>query len=145
MTDNDDKQTLPSDSWLSLQEAIGFTIGAASVAWKGDGPGDSEFDTDQALALSTDLQRYITTKYDSVVNPSRSKGERIVADCLLHGEPFFVFRARDILTPAVIRKYIQVLEDIGPDDPDMQASVVDFLNTIRKWQAENITKVRYPD
>ena len=73
------------------------------------------------------------------------EGEKIVADCLLTGEPFFVFRGRDIFTPMVIKRYIQQLEEVGPDDPDMQASVVDFLAMLRKWQAANITKVRYPD
>ena len=97
------------------------------------------------MEVSAELQRYVTTKYDSLLNPNRSKGEKIVADCLLTGEPFFVFRGRDIFTPMVIKRYIQQLEEVGPDDPDMQASVVDFLAMLRKWQAANITKVRYPD
>jgi hypothetical protein len=144
MSDDSNTKPSPSDGWLSLEEAIAYTIGAASDAWT-EYNDERRIDGRKLGDLAADLQKYILNKYDSVVDPNRSKGEKIVADCLLHGEPFFVFRARDILTPAVIRKYIQVLEDIGPDDPDMQASVIDFLNLIRKWQAENITKVRYPD
>jgi hypothetical protein len=134
----------PSDSWLSLEEACNYTVGAASTCWIPD-TGDAVFDSDQALKVSKELQHFVATKFDTLLDPNRSKGERIVAECLLYDEPFFVFRARDIFTPMVIKRYIQQLEEVGPDDPDMQASVVDFLNVIRKWQAENIRKVRYPD
>lgn len=147
MTDHDDAnvQLRPSDGWLSLEEAIAFTIGAASTAWIGDQASDMEFDTAKAKELSIELQHFITTKFDSTLNPNRSKGEKIVADCLLHDEPFFVFRGRDIFTLMVIRRYLRSLEEIGPDDPDMQASVVDWLNNLRKWQAAHIGYVRYPD
>ena len=148
MTDHDDETpetpTRPSDGWLTLRQGIDITLGGASTCWKPD-TGDAVFDSETATVLGDELEHYIRTTYDTVLNPNRSKGEKIVLDCLLHDEPFFVFRGRDIFTPMVIKRYIKQLEEIGPDDPDMQASVVEFLAMLRKWQAANIKRVRYPD
>ncbi len=146
---NDDSETTetptrPSDGWLTLRQAIDITLGGASTCWIPD-TGDAVFDSETATGLADELEHYIRTTYDTVLNPNRSKGEKIVLDCLLHDEPFFVFRGRDIFTPMMIKKYITQLEEIGPDDPDMQVSVVEFLAMLRKWQAENIKRVRYPD
>lgn len=134
----------PSDTWLSLDEAINYCLGAASDAWT-PSAGDPVVDKETLKELSKDLQRYIATKHDTMLNPNRSKGEKIVADCLLHGEPFFVFRARDIFSTMVLKQYLTVLEMYGPDDPDFQANIVQFLGVLKKWQTENVRDVRYPD
>ena len=60
-------------------------------------------------------------------------------------EPFFVFRARDIFSPMVLKMYLKTLEDYGPDDPDFQSNIVEFLGVLKKWQTEHIGDVRYPD
>lgn len=134
----------PSESWLTLTEAIGVTIGGASTCWIPD-TGDAEFDSGTASELAAELEYFVRKNFDTMLNPNRSKGEKIVMDCLLHDEPFFVFRARDIFSPMVLKRYLSVLEEYGPDDPDMQADIVDFIAILRKWQAQNIAKVRYPD
>ena len=150
MTDHNDElegfetPTRPSDGWLSLSQAIAITLGGASTCWIPD-TGDAEFDSATAQKLADELEHYVRTTYDTVLNPNRSKGEKIVLDCLLHDEPFFVFRGRDIFSPMVLKQYLKQLEDYGPDDPDMQADIVNFINNLRKWQAANIAKVRYPD
>lgn len=144
MTDKHDDHARPSDTWLSLEEAIRYTVGAASTCWRG-GTGEAEFDTDQAIKVGQELERYITIKHDTMLNPNRSKGEKIVADCLIHGEPFFVFRARDIFAPMVLKRYLTMLEEYGPDDPDFQSNIVEFLGVLKKWQTENVATVRYPD
>lgn len=144
MNDKHEPEARPSDSWLSLEEAIAYTVGAASTCWKPD-TGDAVFDTETAKQVSQELERYVTIKHDTMLNPNRSKGEKIVADCLIHGEPFFVFRARDIFSPMVLKKYIVMLEEYGPDDPDFQANIVEFLGVLKKWQTDNVAAVRYPD
>lgn len=143
MNDKHEPETRPSDSWLSLEEAIQYTIGAAAGALpQAD---DDIIDREYLRALANELIRYVTTKHDTMLNPNRSKGEKIVADCLIHGEPFFVFRARDIFAPMVLKRYLTMLEEYGPDDPDFQANIVQFLGVLKKWQTENVATVRYPD
>lgn len=132
------------DSSKDLPEAVHISIGAASVCWEGDGP-HGVFDSDRALHIAHELMHYIVSHFDSILQPNRSKGEKIVAECLVSNEPFFVFRARDILSTLVLRRYLTALEEIGPDDPDMHAGVVDFIDIMRKWQARHIKDVRYPD
>lgn len=148
MTEHNDETTetptRPSDGWLTLRQAIDITLGGASTCWIPDA-GDAEFDSVTATKLGDELEHYVRTTYDTVLNPNRSKGEKIVLDCLLHEEPFFVFRGRDIFSPMVLKQYLKQLEDYGPDDPDMQAGVVAFISILRTWQAKNIAKVRYPD
>lgn len=144
MNDKHEPETRPSDSWLSLEEAVRYTVGAGSTCWVG-GTGEAVFDTEMANEVANELVRYVTTKHDTMLNPNRSKGEKIVADCLIHGEPFFVFRARDIFSTMVLKQYLTMLEAYGPDDPDFQANIVQFLGVLRKWQTENVATVRYPD
>lgn len=128
----------------TLTEMLNLSVGAASVAWT-EYEGERRFNTKAAEEISQEMSHWITHHYDSILKPDRSKGEKIVADCLANDEPFFVFRARDIFSPLVLRRYVAALEEIGPDDPDMQADVVDFIDTLRKWQADHIQEVRYPD
>lgn len=143
MNDKHEPETRPSDSWLSLEEAIRYSIGAAAgVLPQSD---DQIIDKQVLKDLANDLERFVTTKFDTMLNPNRSKGEKIVADCLIHGEPFFVFRARDIFSPMVLKMYLKTLEDYGPDDPDFQSNIVEFLGVLKKWQTEHIGDVRYPD
>jgi hypothetical protein len=140
---SDKHETRPSDTWLSLEEAIRYSLGAAAGVLPQ--ANTDIIDRDFLKDLAADLERYVTIKHDTMLNPNRSKGEKIVADCLIHGEPFFVFRARDIFSTMVLKRYLIMLEEYGPDDPDFQANIVQFLGVLKKWQTENVAAVRYPD
>lgn len=76
---------------------------------------------------------------------AKSKGLRIVEECLATGEPFFVFRAHDIFSNMVLVQYAKLLEDYGPDDVDMLAGVVDQLGEFKEWQKNHPRLVKYPD
>lgn len=76
---------------------------------------------------------------------TKSKGQRIVEECLETGEPFFVLRAKDILSLFPIQEYLRVVELYGPSDHQMQEGVAHWLEEFKRWQRENVTQVRYPD
>lgn len=141
MADNAERIKTMAAEWESLDQAINQSLGAASTAWLEGG----QLDTHTMTTLSDELQHFILVTEESILKPDRSKGEKIVAECLNDEEPFFVFRARDIFTPMVLKHYIKLLEDYGPDDPDMQADIVRFINLLKDWQKKNVAEVRYPD
>jgi hypothetical protein len=123
-------------------EAVGIAIGAACVCWeKMEGTG--VFDSTRAKGILDQLVEHLDLPNE--LNPDRSKGERIVHQCLENGEPFFVFRARDIFTIMVLKHYIKIVEDYGPDDPDFQWTIVHFINELKDWQRDHVSQVRYPD
>lgn len=128
-------------AWTSIEEAVGQSIGLASVCWV-DGPGDAVFDSERASSATDELLKFIRR---GALDPTRSKGEAIVEDCLIREEPFFVFRGRDIFSTMVLKHYLKILEDYGPDDPDFQANIVEFINNLKNWQTQNVADVRYPD
>jgi hypothetical protein len=127
---------------MRKEEAIRIAIGAASVCWeKMEGTG--VFQSERALEIAEQLREFL--ELPNELNPDRSKGERIVHQCLENGEPFFVFRARDIFTIMVLKHYIKIVEDYGPDDPDFQWTIVHFINELKDWQRAHVGQVRYPD
>lgn len=127
----------------SLEEALGLAGGAWSVCWeKMEDTGI--FQSDRAKVILDDLVDWINTNTD-IVDPARSKGEKIVSECIQAGEPFFVFRARDIFTVMVLRKYAQLVDDFGPNDFDFSEGVHDHIDKTRNWQRANPTRVKYPD
>jgi len=132
---------MDTKAWTSLGQAVGESLGLASTCWIG-GTGDLEFDSEVAETAGKQLLEFIRR---GSLDPTRSKGEAIVEDCLIRGEPFFVFRARDIFSTMVLKHYLKILEDYGPDDPDFQADIVHFINQLKNWQTENVADVRYPD
>jgi hypothetical protein len=60
------------------------------------------------------------------------------------GEPYFVFRAQDILSTMVLNYYAKLLEEYSPGQ-DQIVSVVKCANDFRAWQHENPNKVKLPD
>lgn len=129
------------DPGATVGTAIGQSLGKAAVAHT-EYQGEIRVDENQLDAIGLELLHFLAPR---LLEPKRSKGEKIVADCLANDEPFFVFRARDIFSPMVLKHYIKILEDYGPDDPDFQANIVQFINQLRKWQTQNVADVRYPD
>jgi phenylalanine-4-hydroxylase len=69
-------------------------------------------------------------------------------DNILHNlwqnEPYFVFRAQDILSSFAIEAYLTLLEKFNPHSPQVEA-VTEELNRIRAWQQANPDKVKLPD
>lgn len=129
------------DPNATVGTAIEQSLGKAALAYT-EYQGDRRIDGRKIDKIGTELFAFLSSR---LLEPQRSKGEKIVVDCLANDEPFFVFRARDIFTPMVLKHYIKILEDYGPDDPDMHADVVKFINYLKRWQTENIADVRYPD
>jgi len=127
---------------LPKSEAVGQAIGAASMCWE-NMQGTGQFDSTRAKDILDQLLEHL--ELPNELNPERSKGERIVHQCLQDDEPFFVFRARDIFTIMVLKHYMKIVEDYGPDDPDFQSTIVDFITELRMWQSIHPRQVRYPD
>lgn len=74
-----------------------------------------------------------------------NKGHRIVADCSRSGEPFFVLRAKDLLSVPAIKQYLNSLSDYEGDDPTHVMQVAEILQQFKTWQRANADKVRLPD
>lgn len=143
MTDHtpDPVENKNGKAWTTIGQAVGESLGFASTCWLGD-LDDMEFDSTAAANAGAELLKFIRR---GTLDPTRSKGEAIVEDCLIRGEPFFVFRARDIFSIIALKTYLRQLEDFGPDDPEFHEGIVNCLKKFRAWQTENVTDVRYPD
>lgn len=70
---------------------------------------------------------------------------KILEQCLSSGEPFIVFRAKDIFTPMVIAHYVGLIEQIQPGDSEQQEALLQHRDEIVTWQRANSSRVRYPD
>jgi hypothetical protein len=73
------------------------------------------------------------------------KAAKILAECVTTGEPVFVLRGKDIFTPMGIGAYLRLIEEYGPNDLEMQRSLVELMGEVKEWQKANIAEVRYPD
>ena len=73
------------------------------------------------------------------------KAQKIIDQCSSSGEPVFILRAKDIFSPMVIKKYIDLVADYGPNDHEFQEEVLDIFEAFRSWQHKNVQQVRYPD
>lgn len=84
--------------------------------------------------------------YDGpTVGDRENKGHRIVRDCTSAGEPFFVLRAKDLLSVPAIKQYFNSLSDYEGDDPTHVIQVGEILAEFKTWQRQNPDKVRLPD
>lgn len=128
-------------AWTSLGQAVGESMGLANTAWT-EYMGDHQPNEKELQNVGEELLKFIRR---GALDPTRSKGEAIVEDCLIRDEPFFVFRARDIFSLMALKTYLRQLEDFGPDDPEFHESIVNCLNDFREWQTQNVRDVRYPD
>lgn len=75
--------------------------------------------------------------------PPPGKGDHILGH-LIPGEPFFVFRAKDILSTFALDEYAKLVEKFNPDSPQL-VSLVDSINSFRSWQIDNPSEVKLPD
>lgn len=63
---------------------------------------------------------------------------------LRQDEPFFIFRAQDILSSFALEAYLTLVEKFNANGPQVE-SLVDALNDFRTWQTANPDKVKLPD
>jgi hypothetical protein len=82
---------------------------------------------------------------EPTVGQIEGKAGKIIRDCLANDEPFFVFRAKDILTPMVLNHYHKLLDDYGSMDVEHQTQVADFRALVIDWQRNHVEDVRFPD
>lgn len=82
--------------------------------------------------------------YDGPVT-GESKGERIVRQCVASGEPFFVLRAKDLLSVGPLKAYRDAVDEYEGDDPSMVIGVTEQLEAFKRWQRANPDKIRLPD
>lgn len=59
-------------------------------------------------------------------------------------EPYFIFRAQDILSVMVLRNYAKLIEDYCSEG-DQLANVVRWANKFTDWQRRNPGHVKLPD
>lgn len=76
---------------------------------------------------------------------NNTKNQRIVKQCEESGEPYIVFRAKDIFSPMVISYYSKLITEHGPVDPEFKGAVDEKFEEFHTWQHENVTEVKYPD
>lgn len=60
------------------------------------------------------------------------------------GEPWFVFRAQDILSSFALETYLTLLEKFNPMSPQVE-SCTEMVNAFRRWQQANPSLVKLPD
>lgn len=73
------------------------------------------------------------------------KSQKIVKECEETGEPYFVFRAKDILSIFPLKEYERIVEMYGPTDHEMLMGIANAIEEFRTWQREHVGIVRYPD
>lgn len=89
------------------------------------------------------LNRLESARQPVPYNLSADKANRILAS-LYADEPFFIFRAKDILSTLAIDEYAKWVEKFHPDSPQL-ISLVDEANRFRAWQVANPDKIKLPD
>lgn len=72
-----------------------------------------------------------------------ARGSAIMAH-LYEGEPWFVFRAHDILSSFALDAYLTLIEKFNPDSPQVE-SCTEMVNAFRRWQQANPSLVKLPD
>jgi hypothetical protein len=77
----------------------------------------------------------------------RGKAGKIVTQIEESGsdEPIFVLRGKDIFTPMVVVRYLELVEQFGPNNYEFVQEISDCVQSIKDWQHHNVDKVRYPD
>ncbi len=73
-----------------------------------------------------------------------SKDERIIRECLVSGEPFVVFRAKDALSVEVLEQYGAAAREASCD-PKLIEGVIGRLDEFRSWRQEHRDLVKLPD
>lgn len=69
---------------------------------------------------------------------------------LAEGEPYFFLRAQDLMAPAAVESYANLLSIVGValNNADMQRhalAVKEIANRMRLWQAANAARAKWPD
>jgi len=80
----------------------------------------------------------------SLVPPMADDKATQILSHLRPGEPFFIFRAQDILSSFAIEAYLTLVEKFNPTGPQAE-SLVEALNEFRAWQQAHPQEVKLPD
>lgn len=94
------------------------------------------------------LKRHQVIEPDGIDDRKRSqkpKGLRIVEECLASGEPYFVFRAKDIFSLMILGEYAHLIERYLPEAHEMSQGIADAQASFHTWQVLNPHRLRYPD
>lgn len=84
-----------------------------------------------------------TTQLSFFAGGKNSKAVEILSH-VEPGEPFFVFRAKDILSTMALDEYAKLVERYGPLSGQLQ-SIGDAIHDFQQWQRDNPDKVKLPD
>ncbi len=61
------------------------------------------------------------------------------------GEPYFVFRAKDLLSTLVLKRYQELVDDYQGDDQSHAMTIAEQISNFIAWQKANPNKVKLPD
>lgn len=89
----------------------------------------------------------MTTEDKTQLTLFKEPGNDKAIDILGHleqGEPFFVFRAKDVLSTMALDEYAKIVERYGPLSEQLQ-SIGDAIVAFQQWQRSNPSKVKLPD
>lgn len=73
------------------------------------------------------------------------KNREIVRKCEEASEPYFVFRAKDVLSNFVLAYYMKLAEEHLLGDLEFQDSVKQAREDFVRWQRQHPDLVRFPD
>lgn len=76
---------------------------------------------------------------------AENKDEKIVRECQASGEPYIVFRAKDILSVLVIKQYQDLLDIYTGGVTEIDELVVERIHEFIDWQRGNPALVKLPD
>lgn len=75
----------------------------------------------------------------------KPKGLRIVEECERTGEPYFVFRAKDVLSIMVLVEYQELIDTYRPSNHIMGGAVADARAEFVDWMDNHPGEVHLPD
>jgi hypothetical protein len=80
-----------------------------------------------------------------MVRQHMSKGRRIVDECENSGEPYFVVRAKDVLSIMTLVEYQRLIDTYRPSNHVMGQQISEIRAQFAKWMDENPEQVHLPD
>lgn len=75
----------------------------------------------------------------------KPKGLRIVEECERTGEPYFVLRAKDVLSPFILEEYARLVGIFRPSNHEMNEGVAIKRAEFTEWMDVNSHEVHLPD
>lgn len=87
------------------------------------------------------------TRFPHMVDVAKigGKAEKIISEVAETGEPIFILRAKDIFSIQAVTRYINLLEEYGPEAEKIVWGASEQHAIMKAWQRDHIEQVRYPD